>query len=180
VVCTYGASNEQHALGACIESSQGHVISLLLHGWHLSSSLRTFLARLVVPELDLRATAHIQRCGQTPDPTKVWGVLTMLFTATHGSAAPTGPWRGSIGMPLPDIVKAKDPEVLAADLLMRKANVAPQRFLVGIIRQLGSCHGPAGGAPAAGPSAFRGSCLMPPNLARRGEIKKVSKKDTET
>jgi hypothetical protein len=39
---------------------------------HLSSSLHTFLciARLVVPfsssELDVRATAHIQRCGQTP------------------------------------------------------------------------------------------------------------------
>ena len=66
----YEASNEQHALGACIESSQGHVISLSLHGWYLSSSPRTFLARLIVPfsssELDVRATAHIQRCGQTP------------------------------------------------------------------------------------------------------------------
>jgi hypothetical protein len=64
-------ANEQQALGAaCIESSQGHVISLSLHGWHLSSNLRTFLARLVVPfsssELDVRTTAHIQRCGQTP------------------------------------------------------------------------------------------------------------------
>jgi hypothetical protein len=32
-------SNEQHALGACIESFQGHVIRLSLHGWHLSSKL---------------------------------------------------------------------------------------------------------------------------------------------
>jgi hypothetical protein len=65
------AANEQHALGACIESLQGHVIiSLSLHGRHLSRNPRTFLARLSVPssssELDLRATAHIQRCGQTP------------------------------------------------------------------------------------------------------------------
>jgi hypothetical protein len=45
------------------------LISLSLHGWHLSSNLRSFLARLVVPfsssGLDLGATAHIQRCGQT-------------------------------------------------------------------------------------------------------------------
>jgi hypothetical protein len=45
----YGAStNEQHALGACIGSFQGHVISLSPHGWHLSRNLRTFVARLVV------------------------------------------------------------------------------------------------------------------------------------
>jgi hypothetical protein len=58
---------------ACVESFQGHVISLLLHGWRLSRNLRTFLARLIVifhvvssSELGVRATAHIQRCGQTP------------------------------------------------------------------------------------------------------------------
>jgi hypothetical protein len=70
----YGAAIEQQALGACVESFQGHVVSLSLHGWHLSRNLRrparTFLARLVVllssSELDVRATAHIQRCGQTP------------------------------------------------------------------------------------------------------------------
>jgi hypothetical protein len=66
----YESSNEQYALGACVESFQGHVIKLSLHGWHLSSNLHTFLARLIVPvsssELDVRATAHIQRCGQTP------------------------------------------------------------------------------------------------------------------
>jgi hypothetical protein len=66
----YEASNEQHALGACVGSSQGHVIKLSLHGWHLSSNLHTFVARLIVPfsssELDLRDTAHIQRCGQIP------------------------------------------------------------------------------------------------------------------
>jgi hypothetical protein len=41
-------ANEQQALGACVESFQGHVISLspLAHGWHLSSSLRTFLSQL--------------------------------------------------------------------------------------------------------------------------------------
>jgi hypothetical protein len=64
-------SNEQQALGVCVESFQGHVISSpSLHGWHLSSNPRAFLARLTVPfsssELELRATAHIQRCGQTP------------------------------------------------------------------------------------------------------------------
>jgi hypothetical protein len=64
------AASEQQALGACVESLQGHVISLSLHGWHLSRGLRGCLARLVVPfsssDLDLRATAHIQRCGRSP------------------------------------------------------------------------------------------------------------------
>jgi hypothetical protein len=45
----YEASIEQHALGACIESFQGHVITLSPHGSHLSRNLRTFLARLVAP-----------------------------------------------------------------------------------------------------------------------------------
>jgi hypothetical protein len=64
------AASEQQALGACVESLQGHVISPSLHGWHLSSNLRTSLARLIAPfsssGLDLRATDHIQRCGQSP------------------------------------------------------------------------------------------------------------------
>jgi hypothetical protein len=70
----YEAAIEQQALGACVESFQGHAISFSLHGWHLSSNLRTFLARLTVPfsssELDVRAPAHIQRCGQTPGCTQ--------------------------------------------------------------------------------------------------------------
>ena len=96
----HGAAIEQQALGACVESPQGHVISLSLHGWHLSRNLRAFRARLVVlfssSELDVRATAHIQH-GLWPDPTKVYRrmyLIKMLFTASHGSAAPTGPWRG--------------------------------------------------------------------------------------
>jgi hypothetical protein len=64
------AASEQQALGARVESLQGYVSSPSLHGWHLSRSLLTFLARLIVPfsssELDLRATAHIQRCGRSP------------------------------------------------------------------------------------------------------------------
>jgi hypothetical protein len=63
-------NNMRWALGAYVESFQGHVIGLSLHGWHLSRNLRTFLARLIVPssssELDLRATAHIKRCGRSP------------------------------------------------------------------------------------------------------------------
>jgi hypothetical protein len=89
----YGAAIEQQVLGACVESFQGHVISLSPHGSHLSSSLRAFIARLMlVPfsssELDVRATAHFQRCGQTP---RRYGVYPtkMLFTAYHGS--PRGP-----------------------------------------------------------------------------------------
>jgi hypothetical protein len=66
----YEAAIEQQVLGACVESSQGHIISLSPHGSHLSSNLRTFIARLIVPfsssELDVRAAAHFQRCGQTP------------------------------------------------------------------------------------------------------------------
>ena len=46
--------------------------------------------------------------------------------------------------------------------------------VTGIIRQLGSCHGPAGGAPAAGAGggvpAERTPRGKPPDLARRGEI----------
>jgi hypothetical protein len=61
----YGAAIEQQVLGACIESLQGHVISLSPRGSHLSSSLR-----LIVPfsssELGVRAAAHFQRCDQTP------------------------------------------------------------------------------------------------------------------
>jgi hypothetical protein len=94
------AAIEQQALGACVDSLQGHVISPSLHGWHLSRSLRTFLARLVVLSsssgLDVRAAAHIQRCGQTP---RRYGVYPRCCsTAYHGSAAPTGPWRGTIAV----------------------------------------------------------------------------------
>jgi hypothetical protein len=46
----------------CVESSQGHVITLSLHGWHLSSGLRAFLARLIVPfsssELGVPCSCH--------------------------------------------------------------------------------------------------------------------------
>jgi hypothetical protein len=91
------AASEQHALGACVESLQGHVIiGLSLHGWHLSRGLRAFLARLIVPfsssELGLRATAHIYP-ALWPFSTKVWGVLRMLVTAYPGPAA--------LALPLP-------------------------------------------------------------------------------
>jgi hypothetical protein len=66
----YEAAIEQQVLGACVESFQGRVFSLSPHGSHLSSNLRTVIARLIVPfsssELDVRATVHFQRCGQTP------------------------------------------------------------------------------------------------------------------
>jgi hypothetical protein len=29
---------------------------------------------------------------------QVWGILKMVFTAYHGSAAPTAPWRGTIAV----------------------------------------------------------------------------------
>jgi hypothetical protein len=41
--------NNRRSLGDCVESFQGHVISLSPHGWHLNRNLRTFLARLTVP-----------------------------------------------------------------------------------------------------------------------------------
>jgi hypothetical protein len=37
----------------------------------------------------------ISSAGARLHSTKVWGILKMLFTAYHGSAAPTGPWRGT-------------------------------------------------------------------------------------
>jgi hypothetical protein len=78
----YGAAIEQQALGACVESFQGHVISLSLHhGWHLSRNLRAFLARLIVlfssSELDVRAADHIQRCGRSP---RRYGVYLRCFS----------------------------------------------------------------------------------------------------
>ena len=70
---------------------------------------------------------------------------------------------------LPAIVKAKDLEILAANLLDAK-----QFGIQRLYTQLGSCHGPAGGAPAAGiggrTSTERIPWDKPPNLARRGEI----------
>jgi hypothetical protein len=46
----YEAAIEQQVLGACVESFHGHVISLSPHGGsHLSSNLRAFIARLIVP-----------------------------------------------------------------------------------------------------------------------------------
>jgi hypothetical protein len=100
------AASEQKALGAGVGSLQGHVIGidrdrLSLHGWHLSRSFRTFLARLIVP--------FIQQFGAWSSchgsyPALALGVrlregmgwvriVTVLFTACHGAAAPTGPWR---------------------------------------------------------------------------------------
>jgi hypothetical protein len=58
---------------------------------HLSSSLHAFLARLVVP---FRSSYP----ALWPDPAKVWGIRKVLFTAYHGLAAPTGPWRGTIAV----------------------------------------------------------------------------------
>jgi hypothetical protein len=67
-------------------------------GWHLSSSLRTFVARLIVPfsssELDLRATAHIQRRGQTPRRAYAGIYFRYCSLPTMDPAAPTDPWRG--------------------------------------------------------------------------------------
>jgi hypothetical protein len=94
--------------------------------------------------------------------------LKMLFTAYHGSAAPTGPWRGTIVV-LGEQMIWIYLEILAANLLD-----ARQLGIQRIIRQLGSCHGPAGGAPSAGfgggVSAERTPRVIPPNLARRGEV----------
>jgi hypothetical protein len=37
-------ANEQQALGACVGSFQGHVISLSLRGWHLSHAQPSYLS----------------------------------------------------------------------------------------------------------------------------------------
>jgi hypothetical protein len=56
--------------------------------------------------------------------------------------------------------------------------------VTGYYNQLGSCHGPAGGAPATevggGVPAERIPRVTPPNLARRGEVVNEIKKDQET
>jgi hypothetical protein len=98
----YEADIEQQALGACVESSQGHVISLSPRGWHLSSSLHTFLARLIVPfsslELDVRATAHFQRCGQTPRRHGVYSRFCLLPTMDRPLPLVPGVVRGTIAV----------------------------------------------------------------------------------
>jgi hypothetical protein len=69
-------------------------------------------------------------------------------------------------------------EILAADLLITFLVITE---VTGIIRQLGSCHGPAGGAPSAGVGggvpAERIPRVTPPHLARRGKIANKIKKD---
>jgi hypothetical protein len=105
----------------------------------------------------------------------VWGILKTLFTAYHGSAAPTAPWRGTIAVFGEQMIWIYL-EILAANLLDAK-----QFGIQRIIHQLGSCHGPACGAPAAGAGggvpAGRAPRVNPPNLARRGEIVNKFKKD---
>jgi hypothetical protein len=70
---------------------------------------------------------------------------------------------------LPAIVKAKDLEILAANLRDAKPFGIERLYT-----QLGSCHGPAGGAPAAGvggrASTERTPRDKPHDLARRGGI----------
>jgi hypothetical protein len=73
---------------------------------------------------------------------------------------------------LPAIVKAKDLEILDGNLREAKPFGIERLYT-----QLGSCHGPAGGAPAAGGGVGGGVSTertlargKPPNLARRGEI----------
>ena len=57
----YEAAIEQQVLGACVESFQGHVISLSLHGWHLSRNLRAFLARLIALFSSSELDVHVPR-----------------------------------------------------------------------------------------------------------------------
>jgi hypothetical protein len=181
----YGASNEQHALGACVEPFQGHVIKPSLHGWHLSSNLHTFLARLIVPfgssELDVRATAHIQRCDQTP---RRYGVYSRCCSLpTMDRPLPLVP--GVVTMPC-WASKVSGEMISSYRKPQRRSSLTKcdaKRFFLASsgssYTQLGSCHGPAGGAPAAGPaegcrpSASRG--LRPPTWrgAARNEERPV-------
>jgi hypothetical protein len=101
----------------------------------------------------------------------------MLFTAYHGLAAPTGPpWRGTIAV-LGEQMIWIYLEILAANpprLSLAMWDLDPT-WLTYEYTQLGSCHGPAGGAPAAGVGGGRVPTERiprgkPPNLARWGEI----------
>jgi hypothetical protein len=76
-----------------------------LSGLHLGSNLRAYLARLIVPfsssELDVRATAHFQRCGQTPRRYGVYLRRCSLPTMDRPlplvpGVAPTPPWASKV------------------------------------------------------------------------------------
>jgi hypothetical protein len=109
-----------------------------------------------------------------PDSTKVWGVLKMLLTAyAHGSAAPTGPWCGTIA-------------VLGEQMIWIYLEVLAQP--AGCQAAASANWAPATGPPAerhrAPPAGFGGGVsaeriprVTPPNLARRGEIVNRIKKD---
>jgi hypothetical protein len=130
-----------------------HVISLSSHGWHLSRNLRTFLPRLIVlfssSELDVRApTAHIQRCGQTPRRYRMY--LRYFPLPTMYQPLATGPWRVA---PTPPCWASKvSGEMISSyrkpqrRLSLSKWDLDPMQ-VTGYYTHLGSCHGPAGGAP---------------------------------
>jgi hypothetical protein len=164
---------------------QGHVIKLSLHGQHLSNNLRTFLARLIVPfsssELDVRDTAHIQRCGQTPRRYGVSSRCCSLPTMDRPlplvpGVAPTPSWAIKVFGEM--ISSYRKPQ---RRLTLTKWDVTSHYSRWRANCQISSCHGHAGGAPAAGVGggvpAERIPRVTPPNLARRGEVVNGTKKD---
>jgi hypothetical protein len=79
-------------------------------------------------------------------------LIKMLFTADHhGSAASTGPWRG------PHRRAGRAKYLVKQFRVIGNHSAMPKPFdIERLYIQLGSCHGPAGGAPAAGPGG--GGC----------------------
>jgi hypothetical protein len=79
----------------------------------------------------------------------------MLFTAYHGSAAPTGPWRGIIAALGDQMIWRNNSELskTTAKVIVNQVGspqVGDPTQVTGYYTHLGSCHGPAGGAPSAG------------------------------
>jgi hypothetical protein len=108
----------------------------------------------------------------------------MLCTAYHGSAAPTGPWRGHhrSAERAKYLVKKKyissyRKSQCGAKAVWHRAALCPIGLLPRARRRGASGGGRRGGG---GGSTERHPRVTPPNMARRGEIKNVSKKDTET
>ncbi len=70
------------------------------------------------------------------------------------------------------------------ELLLTPSGVLHPTWLTHESAQISSCHGPAGGAPAAGVGGWVSTERIPrdkpPNLARRGEIATKTQKQIQT
>jgi hypothetical protein len=143
--------------------------------------LHTFRARLIVPlsssELDVRASAHIQRCGQTPRRYGVYSRCCSLPTMGQPlplvpDVAPTPSWARELSAQVTSDLQDKRMTHVgyishAGYRLLYPFGLLPRARRRGAI---------AGAGVGGGVPAERIPRVTPPNLARRGEVVNKIKK----